>query len=146
MNLSDHFTLAEFTYSRTAAIAGIDNTPSPEIVAALRETAALLEQVRRLLGNRPMTITSGYRCLALNRHPSIGSSDSSAHVRGMAADFICPGFGSPLEVCRAIAQSDIAFDQVIHEYGQWCHLGRSAGLPRRMVLTIDGAGTRLGLE
>lgn len=144
MRLSDHFSLAELCASQTAARLGIDNTPPPDILANLRETAAMLEQVRRLLGNKVITVTSGFRCLAVNR--AIGSGDTSAHVRGMAADFICPSFGSPLEVAREIAQSDIAFDQLIHEFGAWCHIGRSPGLPRRMLLTIDGAGTRHGLE
>ncbi len=35
MNLSPHFTLAEFVISETAARAGIDNDPPIEIVAAL---------------------------------------------------------------------------------------------------------------
>jgi hypothetical protein len=148
MRLSDHFTLAELTASQTAARLGIDNSPPAGIIDALRETAAMLELVRRHLGNKPITISSGYRCLAVNR--AIGSGDSSAHVRGMAADFICPSFGSPLAVCQALTQSDIAYDQLIREFDDgargWTHIGRSSGLPRRMVLTIDGAGTRHGLE
>lgn len=143
MRLSEHFALSEFTASQTAARLGIDNTPPPEIIAELRETAAMMEQARRRLGNKVITITSGFRCLALNR--AIGSGDTSAHVRGMAADFICPSFGSPMEVAAAIVQSDIAYDQVIHEFDSWVHIGRSPGLPRRMVLTIDRAGTSYGL-
>lgn len=41
---------------------------------------------------------------------------TSAHCSGRAADFICPGFGTPLQVCTAITQSDIRFDQLIHEF------------------------------
>lgn len=143
MKLSEHFTLAELTASDTAARRGIDNTPPAEVLPALRETAALLEQVRALLG-APITITSGYRCLELNR--AIGSGDTSAHVRGRAADFTCRGFGTPLEVCRAIEASPIAFDQLIHEFGAWTHIAWAAGAGgRRQVLTIDAGGTRLGL-
>lgn len=144
MNLSPHFTLAELTASQTAARLGLDNAPPTEVVAALRETAALLEQVRLLLGGRAIAVTSGFRCLAVNR--AIGSGDGSAHVQGRAADFICPGYGPPLEVARAIAQSEIAFDQLIHEFGAWVHIAWSPGLPRRQLLTIDTAGTRGGLE
>lgn len=145
MNLSPHFTLDELVASQTAARLGIDNTPPADIIERLRHLCLVaLEPARTLLGNKAVTITSGFRCLAVNR--AIGSGDTSAHVRGLAADFICPGFGTPLDICRAISQSDIAFDQVIHEFGSWCHLGLSATLPRRMLLTIDGAGTRYGLE
>jgi hypothetical protein len=31
---------------------------------------------------------------------------------------------------------------LIWEFGAWVHIGRSAGTPRRQLLTIDGAGTR----
>ena len=70
-----------------------------------------------------------------------------SHPRGLAMDFTAPAFGTPLEVCRAIAASEIDFDQVIHEFGAWCHLGVAAPgeAGRRMVLTIDRAGERPGL-
>lgn len=140
MKLSDHFSLIEFTTSQTAARLGIDNSPSLPILGNLRETAAMMEKVRRDLKNNIITVTSGYRCLEVNR--AIGSGDGSAHVRGMAVDFICPGFGTPLEICRRIAASDIAFDQLIWEFGSWCHIGRSPGMPRRQLLVIDNTGTR----
>ena len=40
----------------------IDNRPPPEVVATLRTTAARMEQVRRLLGDRVISVSSGYRC------------------------------------------------------------------------------------
>ena len=142
MNLSPHFTLAELTASQTAARLGINNTPPPSIVDALRKTSQLLEQVRALLG-KPIIVSSGYRAPHVNR--AVGGAANSAHMLGCAADFACPAFGSPLEVCRAIAQSDIAYDQLIHEFRAWVHIAWSPQ-PRRMVLTIDGAGTRSVLE
>jgi len=142
MRLSDHFTLAELCASQTAARLGIDNTPSPEMVDALRRTAQLLEKVRALLG-KPILVSSGYRAPLVNR--AVGGAANSAHMLGCAADFSCPAFGSPLEVAREIAQSDIVFDQLIHEFRAWVHIAWSPQ-PRRMVLTIDGAGTRHGLE
>lgn len=81
--------------------------------------AATLERVRGLLGNNSIRISSGYRCLALNR--AIGSGDLSAHIHGYAADFTCPGFGTPKEVAKKIAESPIKFDQLIYE-GEWVHL------------------------
>lgn len=142
MNLSPHFTLEELTVSQAAARAGLDNTPPPEMVDALRRTAQLLEQVRALLG-KPILVSSGYRAPQVNR--AVGGAANSAHMLGCAADFSCPAFGSPLEVAREIAQSDIVFDQLIHEFRAWVHIAWSPQ-PRRMVLTIDAAGTRPGLE
>ena len=142
MRLSDHFTLAELCASQTAARLGIDNTPSPEMVDALRRTAQLLEKVRALLG-KPILVSSGYRAPLVNR--AVGGAANSAHMLGCAADFSCPAFGSPLEVAREIGQSDIVFDQLIHEFRAWVHVAWSPQ-PRRMVLTIDSFGTRHGLE
>ena len=117
--LSDHFSLDEFTASQEATRHSIGNTPSAKVVENLRMLAALLEQVRTLLGGHSIRISSGFRSLVLNRH--IGSFDTSAHVRGYAADFTCPAFGTPLEVAKEIAESNLKFDQLIYE-GTWVHI------------------------
>lgn len=141
MQLSPHFSLAELTVSDTAARLGIDNTPDVKIIANLQNTAAILERVRVLVaGNRPIIVTSGYRCLALNR--AIGSADTSAHVLGMAADFHVEGI-SPLDMCRLVSASVIPYDQCIFEFASWTHLAWGPG-KRRQNLTIDSSGTRLG--
>lgn len=142
MNLTDHITLEEMLASQTAARMGIDNTPSQQELKNLIETANLLEAVRSLLGNRPIIISSGYRCLQLNR--AIGSGDGSAHVQGKAADFTCPSFGNPYDICRAIVDSGLVFDQLIFEFNSWVHLAWDAN-NRNQVLTIDNNGTRFGL-
>lgn len=137
--LTDHFSLAELTQSETAARRGINNTPAPAVVDALTRTAQTLEQVRTLLGSRPVLVSSGYRSPALNA--AVGGAPNSAHMLGLAADFSCPGFGSPLEVCRKLAASGLVFDQLIQE-GTWVHLGLApAGQkPRQQVLTAQFGG------
>lgn len=119
MKLTEHFNLNEFTVSQEATRKRIDNTPDEKTVAHLRTLAASLEQVRELLGNLSIHISSGYRCISLNR--AIGSSDTSAHVLGYAADFTCSDFGTPLQVAKKIAESNLKFDQVINE-GTWVHI------------------------
>lgn len=135
IRLSEHFTLDEFTLSQEAARKGINNTPPRDVLTNLTELAGVLEDVRELLG-RPILISSGYRCDELNL--AVGGAASSKHVFGLAADFTSPKYGSPLAVCKAIADSDIPFDQVIHEFGRWVHLGITPGgvKPRRQTLTI----------
>jgi hypothetical protein len=142
--LTQHFTLQELTASDTAVRLRINNTPTPQVIGELQKTAELLEVVRRLLGDVPLRVSSGYRCLDLNR--SLRSSDTSAHIPGRAADFTAPGFGTPLEICRALANQVAAlkFDQLIHEFNAWVHIGR-ADDPRQELLTIDNTGTRTGL-
>lgn len=136
MQLSKSFKLNEFTASQTATRKNIDNTPAAPIIERLRMLANTLEQVRTLLGDNSIRISSGYRCLALNR--AIGSGDSSAHVQGYAVDFTCPNFGTPKEVANKIAQSDIKYDQIIYE-GTWIHLSVDPR-NRRDVLTANFKG------
>lgn len=130
--LSRHVTLAGLTRSAIARRRGIDNTPPPELIGNLRMLAEGLDQVRNLLGHR-LRISSGYRCPELNA--AVGGAHASQHTVGLAADFECPAFGTPLEIIAAIHRSSIAFDQCILEYGRWVHLAFSAA-PRRRVLTI----------
>lgn len=140
MNLTDHFTLEESVFSQTASRLGIHNDPTAEILANIRRTAEQMEQIRTLLGNRPILVTSWYRSQALNR--AVFGAKNSAHMRGLAVDFICPQFGSPLAVCRAIAKSDLDFASLIYEYGRWTHfaipeLGHD---PQRELWTIRYGG------
>jgi zinc D-Ala-D-Ala carboxypeptidase len=142
MRLTDHFTLDELTASQTAARLGMDNDPPPAVIDALRRTAHGLEMVRALL-QAPIVVSSGYRSPLVNR--AVGGAAGSQHQTGEAVDFIAPGFGSPAEVVQAIVKHGdvIPFDQVILEYGRWCHISfitPQAG--RRQALVIDNHGTR----
>jgi zinc D-Ala-D-Ala carboxypeptidase len=136
--LSRHHTLTELIASETARERGIDNRPGLRELDNLRRLAAGLDAVRDLLGH-PLDISSGYRSPALNA--AVGGVAGSQHTQGLAADFTCASFGSPLAVAQAIAASDIAFDQCILEFGRWVHLSFAAD-PRGRVLTI--ASTREG--
>lgn len=148
MNCSQHFTLEEFVRSDKAARKGIDNTPPDSVIKELERVAEVMESVRSLLGH-PIIITSGYRCSALNKE--VGSKPSSLHVQGLACDFICPDYGSPIEICKAIQASQIEFDKCILEFYNpttgdgWVHiqLGREN---RRQMLTINNHGTFSGIR
>lgn len=129
MNLSNSFTLEQLTFSETATRKGISNVPTPEQIANLVDLAACLERVRELLG--PFHISSAFRSAKLNA--AVGGSSGSAHLDGYAADIVCPGFGTPLEVCQALASSGIPFDQLIQE-GGWSHISVAPAM-RQEVLT-----------
>jgi hypothetical protein len=135
MNLSEHFTLSELTHTST----GLDNTPPPDVVLHLTKTAYGLEEVRTLLGDNPIRVSSGYRSPAVNR--KVGGAQDSQHLTGCAVDFTCPAFGTPEDIVREIVASDIAFDQCIHEFKRWVHISFT-GSNRRMALVIDNLGTR----
>jgi len=132
MRLTPNFSLEQLIHSETAERERIDNTPAPEIVNNLRLLAQGLEQVRTLL-HFPLEISSGYRCPDLNSR--VGGAKTSQHTRGQAADFTCDEFGPPLDIIKAIRDSDIDFDQCILEYARWVHISFSTA-PRGKVLTI----------
>lgn len=115
--MSEHFTLQELTHSRTAETLGIDNTPPQEVLPNLQVLAEGLEVLRALLGH-PLIVSSGYRCPQLNA--AVHGASHSAHEEGFAADFTCPGFGTPLQIVQFLATIPLEFDQIIQE-GAWVH-------------------------
>lgn len=141
MNLSNHFTLDEFTVSQTAARRGLDNTPTPEALAALHRTALGLEMVRAMV-QAPIIITSGYRSPVVNL--AVGGAANSQHTKGEAADIMAPSYGGAADLVRAIvAHPEIPFDQCILEFGAWCHISFVSTTPRREALVIDRHGARV---
>lgn len=129
-----HFRLSEFLRSDTAVRQGLDNTPKAVDLANIRNVLAPgMQRVRDSLG-RPVLITSGYRSPEVNA--AIGGSKSSQHSQGLAADFICPAFGTPRQVVQYLMErsGEIRFDQLIFE-GSWVHISFVAGAGRSQVLT-----------
>ena len=154
--LSTNFTFGEMIRSETAErcddLMLQQVTPPEEILEAMKRLCqSTLQPIRDMLqpppgpvpGKQCLSVTSGYRCLALNR--ILGSSDSSAHPKGEAADTSLPPgkgieeiirrvnlrvmerTGFPVRpdvnrnfylfalICLNLEKLDI--DQVIHEYG-----------------------------
>ena len=138
-NLSKYFSLRELTFSKIAEDHNINNTPTPAILETLKYTASQLDKVRELLG-KPVNISSGYRCLQVNRR--LGSKDSSQHLKGEAVDFKCELFGSPKKVFDKIRESNIQFDQLILEFNSWVHISFVKQGGRRECLIVD----RFGVE
>ena len=126
--------MEELSFSEAAARLGLDNTPMQAVITNLGLVAAVMERIRTLLGDRPIVVHSGYRSAEVNR--AVGGVATSAHCRGLACDFVCPVFGTPVKVALAILKSDIEYDQLILEYG-WVHVGlaQQGLLSRREALT-----------
>lgn len=136
-NLSEHFTLEEATASLIAASRGIDNTPSAEIVTSMKNTAAHMEKLRVMLRS-PIDVSSWYRSPALNK--AARGVRISQHCKGEAVDFLCPGYGTPLAICKFIATNKfiLRFDQLILEH-TWVHISFCSdpnATPRNEVLSL----------
>jgi hypothetical protein len=113
--LSEHFTLAELACHcpRHPWAPGDRSMLPPGGFARLQELAAFLEQVRRLVGNRPVHVFSGYRCPEHNAE--VGGAGGSMHLQGVAADIGVKEV-KPAEVRRVLVQSWGA-GELIHGMG-----------------------------
>ena len=104
MNLSEHFTLEELTYSDTAIKYNASNSPTDQHLKTLKHTCVYcLEKIRTLLNNNfigtkykshvvikvILRITSGYRSKTVNqllKKEGYKPSETSQHCTGEAAD------------------------------------------------------------
>jgi uncharacterized protein YcbK (DUF882 family) len=119
-----------------------DNTPNDAEMANLVRLAEFLEEVKTVLGGKPVMINSAFRSKQVN--DAVGSSDKSQHRIGCAADIRVPGV-TPDEVVKAIIAAGLGYDQVIREFDRWTHISvpnKPEDKPRRQALIIDKAGTR----
>lgn len=138
--MTEHFTLDELTHTDHRTL---DNTPNEAELANIQRLAEFLEQVKTLLGGKPIMVNSAFRSKAVN--DAVGSKDTSQHRIGCAADIRVPGM-TPDEVVRAVIASDLGYDQVIEEYSRWTHISipnQLNGTPRKQALRIDKQGTRI---
>lgn len=139
MNLSEHFTLEELTHTDHREF---DNTPNASELSNLVRLAAFLEEVKTILGGKPVMINSAFRSKQVN--DAVGSKDTSQHRTGCAADIRVPGM-TPDEVVKAVIAAGLGYDQIIREFDRWTHISvpnKSEDKPRRQALIIDKAGTR----
>jgi len=140
--LSTHISRAEFEQSAIARARGIDNALPDRLVAPARALCLrILEPIRAHFG-LPVQINSGYRSQALNR--AVGSTDSSQHRRGEAADIEIPLGPSNADLALWVEGSGLPFDQLILESYRsgdprsgWVHVSHAFGRsPRRQALTM----------
>lgn len=140
--VSKNFTLWETYKSQTADRKGINNVPPDVFIPNLIRSADLLEQVRTLLGGRPISPSSWYRGPALNT--AVGGARNSQHLTGCAIDFDCDSYGTPLDICRTIivARPELAYEQLILEH-TWVHISvptDPSAAPKRQVLSLLTGG------
>ena len=136
-----YFTIKEMTKSATAQRKGINNDPSIQVCQSL---TALIEKVldplREAYG-KPIIVTSGYRCPKLNA--IVGSTPSSQHVKGEAAD-IRSVQDTPEEnkkLFDLIVKLGLPFDQLINEYNyDWVHVSFGARHRRQKLKAVKKNG------
>jgi len=140
MNLSKSFTLNELTKSQEALRLGIDNTPSEEHILNLKILCDnILQPIRDFYG-LPLSVSSGYRSAELCK--VIGSSSTSQHTRGEAADFEI--FGVANKELSDWIVSNLEYDQCILEFWNinepnsgWIHCSFSTKYNRKQYLKAE---------
>jgi len=127
MNLTEHFTLEELTYSAVAENKHIDNTPNTTMINEGRRLCYdILEPIRQRYG-KPIIVTSGYRCPLLNK--VVGGAKNSDHRYFNAADIKAKD-GNNKElwniIIQMIKEGKIICRQLIDEYNlSWIHISNN---------------------
>jgi hypothetical protein len=137
--MTPHFTLAELTHTDHREF---DNTPNETELANLRRLAEFLEDIKTVLGGKPIMVNSAFRSKQVN--DAVGSKDTSQHRIGCAADFRVPSM-TPDQVVKAIIASSLGYDQIIREFNAWTHISipnTPNAKPRKQALIIEKSGTR----
>ena len=140
MNITKNFTMEEMTNSFVAERNGLDNQPPEAIIPNIQKCAEMMETVRSLL-NKPVQIHSCYRSSAVNK--LVGGKPSSMHLQALAVDFVCPSFGTPVQIANEIISSNIPFGKLIYEYDSWIHLQPGT---EHKIFTINEHGTFAGIR
>jgi putative chitinase len=138
--MTEHFTLEELTHTDHRTL---DNTPNETELANIQRLAEFLEELKTVLGGKPIMVNSAFRSKAVN--DAVGSKDTSQHRIGCAADIRVPAM-TPDQVVRAVIASGIGYDQVIREFDRWTHISipnQEGRTPRKQALIIDKQGTRV---
>lgn len=126
-----NFTIMELVKSNIAKINKIDNTPDAESLKCMHNLINYcLQPIRDKLG-KPMIVTSGFRCKALNK--KVGGVSTSQHTKGQAVDFYVKDM-TMQQVVDFIKKSGVEFDQLINEYNRWVHISFVKEKNRKQVL------------
>lgn len=146
---SKFFTLEELCVSDTAVLHNVSNVPGKAETKNLQDLAKLILDPVRIAVGHPIKVNSGFRNVKVNR--LVGGVSTSAHCYGLAVDIVCPRYGNAKKFTQFVAdylkKNNIAFDQVIYEYGSWVHVGlkHPDGRQRNQVITINRNGTFVGI-
>ncbi len=129
------FATAEFVRSATADRLGIDNRIPKELLPNVQALVNhVLDPLRDWYG-KPIIVTSGYRCPALNK--AVKGSATSQHMACEAAD-IDTGDRQQNKLLFEYIRKNLPFDQLLWEHGgDWIHVSfRADWNNRKQVLSL----------
>ena len=125
--ITEHFTVEEFERSSTADRLGIDNRVPEALLPNLKTLCEVVLEPLRTFTGKPIVISSGYRCPALNL--AVGGVSQSQHLRGEAADLHLPSIAEG-RTWFGWLMDNTTFDQLIWEHDRqgshWIHVSCKA--------------------
>ena len=125
--ITEHFTVEEFERSSTADRLGIANRVPAALLPNLKTLCEVVLEPLRAFARKPIVISSGYRCPALNR--AVGGASQSQHLRGEAADLHLPSIAEG-RTWFGWLMDNTTFDQLIWERNPqgtcWIHVSCKA--------------------
>ena len=134
--MGKYFTVDELTYSATAKLKKIKNTPNGAVRKNIEILIEQLDKIREKYG-KPIYINSGYRCPELNT--AVKGVDSSQHQLGCACDITTRNAEEDKKLYKLITEN-FDYDQCIWEEvknSKWIHY--SYVRPnRKLKFTIRG--------
>ena len=139
--MGKYFTIAEMVKSETADRRGIDNRLPKALICNVDGLIDnVLDPLREAYG-KPVIVTSGYRCEALNK--AVGGSKTSEHMKGMAADIV----GTPntkaenKKLFNLVQELNLPFTQLIDEKNfSWVHVSYDSCNVKKQVLKLYSIG------
>lgn len=120
--IKKYFTIDELCYSYTAEKNNIKNIPNKEEINNLQNLIDEVLQPLRVAYNKPIIISSGFRCAELNK--LVGGKSNSQHLRGQAADIV-PKDIDDLDILFELCKNLSSFDQLLYEKSKnkkWIHI------------------------
>lgn len=128
--ISKNFSYREFEESKTAEDLGICNVITDFSVRdSIKALVLNVLQPLRDAWEKPLNISSGYRCTELNK--AVGGVATSQHVKGEAADVLCD---DPKELAQLAKDLNLPYDQMIL-YPNFVHFSHKlSGQQRKRVL------------
>lgn len=111
-----HFTLSEFEKSDTAFARRIDNTIPRNAEMNIRKLVEnILDPAREKFGE-PIIITSGYRCVKLNKIlEKTGAAPLSLHIFGMAADITARDYHDNVKLLEILKRLP-CYELIVYRY------------------------------
>lgn len=138
MNISEHITLREATFSATGTRLGIKNEPNQDTIWKMKAVAERCFEPARKWRNKPIAVNSFFRCPELNK--AVKGSSTSQHMKGEAIDMDA-GTNADNKKLYEWCKANLVYDQLIWEYGDeagpdWVHISFSAAGNRNETFKI----------